>query len=262
MTVRVRWRLDEFDLLIGLYRRQGRHPSDEGVDALQRLLRHRAKPFEARAGEPSFRSAVSIRRQLGQVEVIDRQGVETRQWVPAALREAWAFRELRERERRELEALIEEGPPVETDPRRVASFFDLVIGLLAYARLESTLLLAPANGERFRLAWAELSTGVEEARGDLDRLLADPEARPYLESYGLAGAQFTAKISGAWESVRSLFENLAWPGWRRILRWANVFLGTLATAFPLPVLDALKEVKEAFEAGGEEEFELAAERAG
>lgn len=75
-----------------------------------------------------------------------------------------------------------------------------------------------------------------------------------LEALGLVGNELEMKLAG----FTNAFERFVMLGGvralKKVLRWINLFLGSLASA--VPGVDALKEVKEAVEIGIDEAEEV------
>jgi hypothetical protein len=97
-----------------------------------------------------------------------------------------------------------------------------------------------------REAWPEIAVSFT----DLEEAVASGEYEQGLSSHGLRGAQFRLKVEG-FRRYLFLFRRRREPRWlKKLLKWADVILGSLVAV--IPGGDAVKEFKEAVEAGAED----------
>jgi hypothetical protein len=97
-----------------------------------------------------------------------------------------------------------------------------------------------------REAWPEVAVSF----GGLQQAVASGDFEEQLIARGLRGVQFQPKVEGFRRHLW-LFRRHREPRWlKKVLRWADVILGSLVAI--IPGGDAVKEFKEAVEAGAED----------
>ena len=94
-------------------------------------------------------------------------------------------------------------------------------------------------------AWVELQPAFDEAHREIDNV--EPDG---LQSVGLMGAQLRLKLNGFGRRLTRFWNDTGRGALRSVLRWADVPLGSLATA--IPGVDPIKEFKEIVERGIED----------
>jgi len=171
-----------------------------------------------------------------------------------------------------------EAPPSGGDPRGELAWFvsDLRDVLRSELISQPDLVGGPAAAEEMLDGLADLDGVVDTAVAALREPGGDPPPER-LRQAGLTGVRLAQKLgayrgaketyyeardrlSGAQNYVASLTERLRKPKrFKRILRRANIILGSLASIFP--VIEPFKEYKEAAEASVEEAIEDTEEQA-
>lgn len=256
----MRWRLDEFQLLIDLVEREGFGPSVWSQEALASELKRRGAEWTNRAYEPSFRSVASIGSQLYRLSLLARGDPRGEREAPAAMRQAWALTEAGRQERvRALVAKpsrrIDEQDAVDDAYR--PDRLDLIDFLVELRTLlnelieRGELLRTGEQEEEFHQAWRhiEASRAFALARERLE----DPGIGSGLATYGLVGPPRRLKVNGFRRALRRLAEGWTWVRLKPVLKWANVILGSLTNV--LPLIDPIKEFKESWEAAAEDAYE-------
>jgi len=143
------------------------------------------------------------------------------------------------------------------DRQTLDTFVDEVHSLLRSVIFEHRDWLPDDLWQSYEAALSDLAQAVDETRNALfpDAGLDAPRFAEQLDAdlagAGLTGTQLNLKVSG-WRRALSRFaQSPARRLLRRALRWGNVLLGSLAGV--IGAAEALKEFKEAVEAGLEEE---------
>jgi hypothetical protein len=120
----VQWRVDEFELLIDLYEREGREPSEASIANFRALLVRRAKPIEPRSTERQFRSESSIWQQLFRlVSLVEPTARSV--WVPRNMQEAWDRHKERTQSREQLSGLVAKDPRTDSGRETIVEFLTL-----------------------------------------------------------------------------------------------------------------------------------------
>jgi hypothetical protein len=149
------------------------------------------------------------------------------------------------------------------DRQRLEEFAESVYQLLGEVVREQPQWLPPELRDDYVRAW-------QDAEADLGRLRQAllPEARrsaaeapppdqgsldAALAASGLVGSQLRLKLRGYYRALDRFRAALAPRRLRRVLRWGDVILGSLAGV--VGGAEALKELKEAVEAGVEDQEE-------
>jgi hypothetical protein len=256
----VKWREDEYELLIDLYSEEGPSPSERSIEELRERLRERGRRYTARANEKSFRSPSSIRAQLYRLSLIARNDPRAEEATPLLMRLVWS----RHRAGTRRAAGLLETPLL--DKQLVGSRWegkrareDLTQFLFDLERLlddfagRAPKLMDSTTAENFRAAWKALRRERNFARAV--EALEDPEVEDELAFYGLVGPPLKLKIEGFSRSLKRMAGKWTWKRVKPVLKWANVLLGSLGQVATLGMIDPIREMKEAGEAGAEESYE-------
>jgi hypothetical protein len=134
--------------------------------------------------------------------------------------------------------------PIENDIDRLSDFLQDVEAVL-FAIIADGISMLPLHlQEPARNAWPEVKSRLSELRDEIKREHGLP---PRLELAGLTGANLDFKLQG-FRYARKRHSELPVPAWlKRMLRWMNILLGSLATV--MPGAELVKEYKDAIEAG-------------
>lgn len=111
-------------------------------------------------------------------------------------------------------------------------------------------LLSSDLGARAQKAWPEVQAALGQVRQGLD---GGTKIDTHLIDAGLTGDMLDLKLHGFQQALAAWRSSIAVARTRllrRVLRWANIFLGSLASF--LPPAEVVKEYKEALEAGVDE----------
>jgi hypothetical protein len=240
VPIRRWWTTDEVRLLIDLYRRTGRRPSDAALESLRHELLEMADPEFRR--DPSYRSVDSIREQLSWVDVLARDDPRARE-APRAFRDAWDVYGYIARPLRDQDV---DQTGAATDRQALIRALEDLREALAEL-VQSPTYLPTDLRESYSAAWFDI-----ENRGHIDQAilsLRGPAVDDLLAAHGLVGAQLAAKTESVANAAR---ERRRRPGWRplkALLGYLDSILGSLTDV--LPWLGVVKEFKEITEASAE-----------
>lgn len=260
------WSVEEWVLLLDLYAEYGAHPPAEAIGSLRAEMRslalsHGSPSRRRHATDPGFRTRASIARQLSDVNALHEGRVIGRR--PRNLSTAWnlylADPELLRNEARQVRREIpsvdvaDETPPSQSyptdDARQLAGFVHELVELLDDVRKTiqqlPVRLLDEEVLEQHQAAWDDLKE-VEPAETIAAELRSD-EVAERLSDAGLTGAHLRMKLSGFGRSLVEWFQAHTVRAAKGALSWANLILASMQSAVLAPVVELLKEFKDASE---------------
>ena len=144
----------------------------------------------------------------------------------------------------------------DTDLKRLIDFLDDLNAIFAYVARFRGELLPTELAEIYPAAWNDGATAIQLAKIAIEEGTVDATK---LEAAGLTGASLALKLTGFNRAMTAFRTRPLRYLFRRILKWANTLLGSLAVV--LEVLHLVKELKEAVEHGmdeGEDELKKVA----
>jgi hypothetical protein len=255
----VPWTDEEFDLLVAFYFEEGPRPRPRALERLRDRLLEGARVRIPDLVDEHFRTLDGLRVQLYRLRLVATEDPRARDRASRPVFEAW------ERRAR----MLDRGEPLVTfglvDAVRaggaradLATFLTELEKLLGDFVEQAPRLMGQARADNFEAAWEELRSAGNFARAQ--EALFDPRADEELQRVGLVGSQLHAKWEGFKNALKRLADGWTWERLRPSLRWANLLLGSLGSALPFSMVDAIAEFKEigeisAEEAAGEGAFE-------
>lgn len=253
----VRWREDEYEALVDLYRRWRRRPPEEALVGLSMTLKRRGLGLTPRAGEPSFRSVGSIRAQLYRLDLVAREDPRGAD-APALMQQVWRRSQ---GNLADVPTTVLEEPRIEEPPRwqlspaqeQLVGFLRALDRLLEELAEHSGELMEPVHAANFRKAYLDLRERRVFDRS-VDRL-EQPWIEEDLADFGLTGPPLTLKMEGFFRALERMAGRWTWKRLKPVLKWANVLLGSLAQTATLGLIDPVRELKESAEAAAEEAYE-------
>jgi hypothetical protein len=130
----------------------------------------------------------------------------------------------------------------EADRQQLAEVLQDIYYLLEDVGVTRNEWVTPELREAFATAWLDTGGSFSATA----QWLQGEDADAPLQIVGLTGVQLEVKVRGYW-LARQEFERRRIPRLlRKLFRWMNVLLGSLAAAFP--PAEPIKELKEALEA--------------
>jgi hypothetical protein len=252
----VKWREDEYELLVELYRGWGDRPPEQALIELSVMLKRRGLEFTPRAAERSYRSVGSIRAQIRRLDLIargDPRGAE----APSLMREVWqrSQGDFAARSTVLEEPQLEDRAPWKLSPaqEQLVGFLRALDQLMGELAERSADLMEPVNAANFQMAYRDLHEKRVFDRS-VERL-EQPWIEEELTAFGLTGPPLKLKLEGFYGALQRMAGRWTWKRLKPVLKWANVLLGSLAQTATLGLVDPVRELKESGEAAAEEAYE-------